>query len=321
MDRPTNFTLDSVPTALYEMDAIDLSKQADKQPPQINAGTRKDWLEYLDSEFRRRSDYVGAIGSMAEARALLEKGWPDGARRLKALAEKLTATLPPAKNVRRRLRWSDDGDEASKDRLNGGFVDSCWRASKRELVASPEVLTVETNWGGTARRSADELFWQGAAAACLTDMLEHAGYRVELYANNYSLHPRGRTLLRIRVKEADAPVRIDTLAAVLCHAAVFRVFGLSAKEQALTATVYGKCVEVPDGVTGQDEAGRLWDILWMFRMAARRAQGDTLFFELYVRNSNDRSDFDERNKVVLKAVCGPGDDCEPVVTIMLPEED
>jgi type I restriction enzyme R subunit len=77
----------------------------------------------------------------------------------------------------------------------------------------------------------------------------------------------------------------------------------------------------PDGVAGQDEAGRLWDILWMFRMAARRAQGDTLFFELYVRNSNDRSDFDERNKVVLKAVCGPGDDCEPVVTIMLPEED
>jgi hypothetical protein len=90
---------------------------------------------------------------------------------------------------------------------------------------------------------------------------------------------------------------------------------------ALTATVYGKCVEVPDGVTGQDEAGRLWDILWMFHIAARRAQGDTLFFELYVRNSNDRSDFDERNKVVLKAVCGPGDDCEPVLTIMLPEED
>jgi hypothetical protein len=232
MERPGKITLDSVPVVLYEMDAIELSKQADKQPPGINAATRRDWLEYLDSEFRRRSDYVGGIGRMAEARALLEKGWPDGARRLKALAEKLTAALPPAKSVRRRLRWSGDGDEVSKDRLNGGFVDSCWRASKRELVASPEVVTVETNWGGTARRSADELFWQGAATACLTDMLEQAGYRAELYANNYSLHPRGRTLLRIRVKEADAPVRIDTLAAVLCHAAVFRVFGLSAKEQA-----------------------------------------------------------------------------------------
>jgi hypothetical protein len=228
----SKITLDFLPMVLYEMDAIELSKQIDKQPPEINAGTRKDWLEYLGTQFRRCSDYVGGIGSMAEARALLEKGWPEGARRLKALAEKLTATLPPAKSVRRRLRWSDDGDEVSKDRLNGGFVDSCWRASKRELVASPEVVTVETNWGGTARRSADELFWQGAAAACLTDMLEQAGYRGELYANNHSLHPRGRTLLRVRVKEADAPVRIDTLAAVLCHAAVFRVFGLSAKEQA-----------------------------------------------------------------------------------------
>jgi hypothetical protein len=89
---------------------------------------------------------------------------------------------------------------------------------------------------------------------------------------------------------------------------------------ALTATVYGKYVEVPEGVTCQDERGRLWDILWMFRCAAAKFHGDTLLFKLYVRNHN-RERLDRRDLVTLKAVIGPGDTPEPVITIMLPEED
>ena len=48
-------------------------------------------------------------------------------------------------------------------------------------------------------------------------------------------------------------------------------------------------------------------------------QGDTLFFKLYVRNRN--RELDRRDLVTLKAICGPGDDAEPVITIMLPGED
>jgi uncharacterized protein DUF6573 len=87
---------------------------------------------------------------------------------------------------------------------------------------------------------------------------------------------------------------------------------------ALTATVWGQYVEVPEGVTGQDEAGRLWDILWMFRCAAARFNGSALLFKLSVRNHNqDRTP----PLVTLKAVCGPGDTPDAVITIMLPEED
>ena len=89
---------------------------------------------------------------------------------------------------------------------------------------------------------------------------------------------------------------------------------------ALTASVYGKYVEVSDGVTGQDETGRLWDTLWMLRCAAGRCQGDTLYFQLYVRNHNHER-LDRLDLVKLKAVCGPGDQGEPVITIMLPDED
>ena len=89
---------------------------------------------------------------------------------------------------------------------------------------------------------------------------------------------------------------------------------------AMTATVWGQYVEVPEGVGCQDESGRLWDILWMFRCAAAKFDGDTLLFELYVRNHN-RERLTRQDLVTLKAICGPGDTAEPVITIMLPDED
>lgn len=89
---------------------------------------------------------------------------------------------------------------------------------------------------------------------------------------------------------------------------------------AMTATVWGQYVEVPAGVGCQDETGRLWDILWMFRCAAAKFDGDTLLFKLYVRNHN-RERLTRQDLVTLKAICGPGDNGEPVVTIMAPEED
>ncbi len=87
---------------------------------------------------------------------------------------------------------------------------------------------------------------------------------------------------------------------------------------ALTATVWQSYVSVPQGVTGQDEKGRLWDVLFMLAHTARQAGGSTIHFQFHVRNDNR-----ERTPplVQLKAICGPGDDAEPVITVMLPDED
>jgi len=89
---------------------------------------------------------------------------------------------------------------------------------------------------------------------------------------------------------------------------------------AVTRAVWSNYVEVPEDVVAQDEIGRLWDILWMLRCQIRRSQGETLHFQLYVRNHN-RERLTRQDLVTLKAICGPGDDAEPVVTIMLPDED
>src|SRR6478736_10336729 len=56
----------------------------------------------------------------------------------------------------------------------------------------------------------------------------------------------------------------------------------------LTRTVFDAYVAVPPNVSGQDEAGRLWDIVWMTRFAILRAKpgGQRIPVALYVRNDN-----------------------------------
>lgn len=86
---------------------------------------------------------------------------------------------------------------------------------------------------------------------------------------------------------------------------------------AVTAAVWGAYIAVPANVPGQDEAGRLWDILWMLKYSIRNsAGGSEIQFIVLVRN-----DEREPQPVTLKSVCGAGDNGEPVITVMLTDED
>ena len=87
---------------------------------------------------------------------------------------------------------------------------------------------------------------------------------------------------------------------------------------ALTRAAWERCVAVPDGAAGQDEEGRLWDVVHTLAAAVRRgADGAEVDFAVHVRNNNRRG---TPPAVPLRAVCGPGDDGQPVVTVMLPGE-
>ena len=89
----------------------------------------------------------------------------------------------------------------------------------------------------------------------------------------------------------------------------------------LTRTVFDTYVAVPPVVTCQDEAGRLWDIVWMLRFAILRSRPgtDRIPVALYVRQSNT-----ERPRLIkLIATCGPLDldDPQPAITVMMQDED
>lgn len=92
---------------------------------------------------------------------------------------------------------------------------------------------------------------------------------------------------------------------------------------ATTDTVWKACVSWPEstkGAIGQSEAGRLWDVVYMAACAARSAR----------RSGRSRVEFEVLrvpkgawNATVVRLVLdiGPGDQGEPVGTIMMPGED
>lgn len=87
----------------------------------------------------------------------------------------------------------------------------------------------------------------------------------------------------------------------------------------LTRAVWDNYVTVPPEVFGQDEAGRLWDIVWMTRAAIKQTPPglDRIPVQLYVRNNNRRP-----RPVTLTAVCSAldMDDPRPAITVMMPDE-
>lgn len=93
---------------------------------------------------------------------------------------------------------------------------------------------------------------------------------------------------------------------------------------AVTRAVWADCVEWDEAdcrrQTYQDEAGRLWDVLWMVMNAARRGSGaKSLVFQLYRVPRGGRG---VRPRLVkLVAHIGSGEDGDPVITISLPGED
>lgn len=88
---------------------------------------------------------------------------------------------------------------------------------------------------------------------------------------------------------------------------------------AITRTVWESWI-APDnmaGQSGESESGRLWDVLFVLRAVIRKqtSEVDTVFFSvLFTKEGRKRL-------VRLKSLCGPGDDLEPVITIMRPDED
>ena len=101
---------------------------------------------------------------------------------------------------------------------------------------------------------------------------------------------------------------------------------------AITRAAYERYVAVPPGLSGQDIQGRLWDILRMLWVTIRtnKSVGDCCEFKLLVLFSDTADWQDNEVKhpaeegglrlVTLNSICGPGDDGEPVITIMLPTE-
>jgi hypothetical protein len=102
---------------------------------------------------------------------------------------------------------------------------------------------------------------------------------------------------------------------------------------AVTQSVWAECIDWPEDAEqgfGQSIDGRQWDVLFMahFKIKSTRDQSEDLFYQLNVIPPDTKAetiteidDFTGAKLTTLKINIGPGDNGEPVLTIMKPDED
>jgi hypothetical protein len=92
---------------------------------------------------------------------------------------------------------------------------------------------------------------------------------------------------------------------------------------AITESAWAECVAWNDTDTRrkiyQDEEGRLWDLVWMARQAARGCDSDQIHFDLLRIPRDGRSS--QPTLVRLQGLIGPDDEGAPVITLLLAAED
>jgi hypothetical protein len=89
---------------------------------------------------------------------------------------------------------------------------------------------------------------------------------------------------------------------------------------AFTAAAWGRCISVASrGQCVPDEYGRLVNALWALRRGIAETGGKAgeLRFTVQCRPGPGHP----TESVELKALCGPGDNAEPVLTVLMPDED
>lgn len=148
--------------------------------------------------------------------------------------------LPPRDRRRKRRFTENDGEDVDLDRLRNGQPDFWVQAQRQELLG-PQNITVICNVSANGGVSHDKILWRGAAAIVLSDYLEKAGYRVELWASDYyynSPYLGKYSFTPLLLKEARDPLDISMLVTAVSGWFFRTVFGFQLQHAAPGGHLY-----------------------------------------------------------------------------------
>lgn len=108
------------------------------------------------------------------------------------------------------------------DRVLGGDPLPFDRWERSHVRAGSRVISLSVPIGGRSRYSAAEIGWAPVSAIVIADLLENAGYRVEMWGISRAECGYGREVsLRCPLKAADAPLDVNAISRI-AHPAIFR---------------------------------------------------------------------------------------------------
>jgi hypothetical protein len=192
-----------------------------------NEGLRR---EYIEGRDKGRSWY--GLPNVPAVKQAMTHGYKRGMELIQAAAEKLEARIPRAVGVNRAKRRGPMGDELDIHAVNRGAIDRAWSSSVRAVKRSSSFVRIYVDICGNSGIEADRLQWRGVAGMTLADVLQRAGYSVEIVAalavRGYTREGFGqRCLITTVVKPARAHADVGLLSASLVLTGFFRVYGFA----------------------------------------------------------------------------------------------
>ena len=165
------------------------------------------------------SDWNGAdcrTGNDVQKR--MRDGWPEGRDRLNELRSGVTTLDALPQDRRRRMVRGPSGDTLDINAVYAGRLDVAWRTPRRTTSSGPQKIELCANMLCSGGAHADVLFWRGAAAAVLADLLEFAGYMVRLvviFGGEVCGGSGEKVSCRVTVKEHGTPFDVTSTSATI----------------------------------------------------------------------------------------------------------
>jgi hypothetical protein len=186
------------------------------------------WQSYA-FEGRQGANWYGAgCNSGNDVQAKMITGWDEGRKRLDDLRNKMGELDLAPVDRRRRVVRADQGDSLDMVQVYAGRLDIAWTTPRRKTVYAPQKVEILANMICSGADHPDVLFWRGAAAAVLADVLETAGYMVRLVVgfggSAYPSKGTEKVSCRITVKEHGCPLDVTSTSAVIMPG-FFRALG------------------------------------------------------------------------------------------------
>jgi hypothetical protein len=177
---------------------------------------------------------------------LMREGWKQGRDRMNELRGKIgTVELVPQDRKRRKVR-ADMGDSLDIHAVYAGRFETAWTVARRTNTRGPQRIDIVANMICYGHEHADVLFWRGAAAAVLADLLETAGYMVRLVVNFGGRAEDVQTSCRITVKDHGMPFDVTSISAVILPG-FFRALGHAWLVNHAPHARYGMGISVSQG--------------------------------------------------------------------------
>lgn len=205
-----------------ELDIMDMAQAYEIMPSRCDKAALRDMGQVNHDGIYERAEWVGAKDTK-EACERLDKGWPEGARKIQALSTQLGNLELGVRSRKRIRRVSDEGDEFRIDQILQQDYDHAFITRKREVTSGSTIVDLFCQVGGNSGLNNEQLFYPGATAIIVADILENAGYSVGITGTWISAQGNN-TIQRIdiKVKDPHEPLRIDAVAGILCASSTFR---------------------------------------------------------------------------------------------------